>query len=55
MADKLMCIPNDTQNYPICRLQFVNETFDTKRNEPANQNLIKVTKVIKLTIKKTLV
>ena len=29
MADKLMDIPNDdTQNYPICRLQLVVETFE---------------------------
>ena len=28
MADKLMYIPNyNTQNYPLCRLQFVIETF----------------------------
>ena len=28
MADKLMYIPNDdTQNYPLCRLPLVVETF----------------------------
>ena len=29
MADRLMYIPNDdTQNYPLCRLQLVVETFE---------------------------
>ena len=42
--------------YLICKLQLVVETFglDTKLNEPTNQNLIKVTKVVKQTNKKTL-
>ena len=44
MADKLMHITNDdTQNYPF---------FKSKLGiEPTNQNLIKVAKVIKQTIK----
>ena len=44
MADKLMYnIPkNDTQNYPLCRLQLVVEPF----RDSTNQNLIKVPKVV---------
>ena len=45
MADKLMYIPNDdTQNYPLCRLQLVIEKFghSSQLNEPTNQNSIKV-------------
>ena len=56
MANKLKYITNvNTQNYPFCRLQLVVETFNTKSNEPTNQSSIKVTKVVKLTNKKTLV
>ena len=55
MTDKLMNIPNDdTQSYPFCRLQLVDETFDTQINEPTNKISIKVTKVVKPTNKKTL-
>ena len=55
MASELLYIPNgDIQNYPICRLQFVDETFDIQLNEPASQNSIKVPKVIRLMNKKTL-
>ena len=39
---------NDTQNYPL----LVVETFDTQLNEPTNQNLTKVPKVLKPTNKK---
>ena len=53
MADKLIYIPNDdTQNYPLCRLQFVVETLATQLNLPNKS--IKVTKICKLTNKKTL-
>ena len=31
MADKLKYVTNDdTQNYPVCRLQLLFETFDTE-------------------------
>ena len=54
MADKLMYIPNDeTKNYLFCRLQLVFD-LDTQLNEPTNQILIKVLKVIMPTNKKTL-
>ena len=34
MDDKLEYIPNDyTQNYPLCRLQFVVETFGTNQSK----------------------
>ena len=53
MADKLKCISNeDTQNYLFCRLQKVVETFRHSTNEPTNQNLIKVPKVVEPTKKK---
>ena len=46
MADKLISIPNDeTKKYPFYRFQS---------NEPTNQNLIKVPKVVEPTTKKTL-
>ena len=42
--------PNDeTQNFPLCRLQLVLEIY-----APINQNSIKEPKVVKLTNKKTL-
>ena len=48
-----MYIPdNDTQNY-FCILQKSLKLFDTQLNEPINQNLIKVPKVVKPTNKKT--
>ena len=38
MAGKWMYIPNDdTQNYPICRLQIEIETVDTQLNETTNE------------------
>ena len=47
-------IPNDnTQNYPLFKLQFVVETLDTQLNEITNPNSIKVPKVVKPTYKKT--
>ena len=50
-----MYIPNDdTQNYPLCRLQLVIETFGRPTYEPTNQNTTNVLKVIKPTNKKTL-
>ena len=48
MADKLMYLQNDSQNYPFCRLRL-----DTHLNEPTNQNSLKVPKVVKPTNKKT--
>ena len=52
MADKLMYIPNDTQNYTFCRLEYVVEPFVTLLDKPTNK--IKVPKVVKSTNKKTL-
>ena len=55
MVSKNWCTitsPNDYTNYPFCRLQLVVETF-TQLNKPTNQNLIKVSKVVKSTSKKT--
>ena len=55
MADKLMYIPKDeTQNYPFCRSQLVVQTFGSLSWKPTNRNLIKVPKVVKQQIKKTL-
>ena len=52
MADKFMYICNDnTKTYPFCRLQSVVKRLDTQPSEPANQDLIKVFKVIKPTSK----
>ena len=44
---------DDAKYYPFCRLQFILETLDTKVNEPTNQKLIKVPKVVELTNIKT--
>ena len=50
MVDKLMYIPyDDTQNYPLCRLKFVDLSLGTRLNEPTNQNSIKAPKVVKPT------
>ena len=47
----MMDIPNDdAQNYSFCRL----ELLDTQLNEPMNQNLIKVSKIVRTTNKETL-
>ena len=52
MADKLIYIPNyDTQIIPFCKLQLV---VDTQLNKPANQNLVKVSKVFRPTNEKSL-
>ena len=54
MPYKLMYIFNDdTQNYPFYRFQLVVGTFDTQLNELTNQNIMKVTKVVNPTNKKT--
>ena len=46
-----MYIPNDdVQNYPVCRLQLVFETFEHSTNKPIK--LVKAFKVIKPTNKK---
>ena len=55
MTDKWMNIPNDdTQNNSFCRIKLWLERLDTQLNEPANQNLMKVPKVVKPANKKTL-
>ena len=53
MVDKLM-INDGTLNYPFCRLQLVVESKNTKNIEPANQNSIKVPKLVKPTSMKML-
>ncbi len=53
MADKLMYNPNDdTQNYPICRLQLVVKRLDTKLNEPTNHNSLKSPPLLSQRIRK---
>ena len=53
MADKLMCVLYDkTQNYPFS-ITFIGWNVWTL-NVPTNQNSLKVSKVVKPTIKKTL-
>ena len=50
MADKLKYNPNnDTQNYPFCRLQLVDQAFghSIKSSIATYQNSIKVPKVVK--------
>ena len=39
MADKLMYIPNDTQNYLFCSIKLQVEAFElnTQLNKPTNQ------------------
>ena len=40
-VDKLMYISNDdTQNYPLCKLQLFVKNLDTQLNEPTNQNTL---------------
>ena len=39
---------DDTQNYPICRLQLVLKYLDTQLNEPTIQNSIKVSNVVEV-------
>ena len=55
MADKLNNIINkDTENYPFLH-RYCNKwlkSFDTQLNEPTNQILIKVPKVVEPTNKK---
>ena len=53
MVDKLM-INDGTLNYPFCRLQLVVKSKNTKNIEPANQNSVKVPKLVKPTNKKML-
>ena len=48
MADKLMYIPND--NTPSVDYYYWLKRLDTQLNEPTNQNLIKVAKVVKPTL-----
>ena len=51
MANKFMYIPNyNTQNFPSVE----KNKFEHATNEPTNQNLKKVPKVVKPTNKKTL-
>ena len=54
MADKLMYIPNeDIQNTLSVDYDQCLKPLDTQLNEPTNQNLIKVPKVVQPTNKKT--
>ena len=48
MANKLIYILNYDTQYPFCRLQVVVKRLDTQINEPTNENLLKVPKIIKL-------
>ena len=50
MADKFMYIYPQRLYTEFCRLQFVAETFRHSINEPYNQNVINVPKVIKQNI-----
>ena len=55
MVHILLYIANDdTQNHHFCRLQLVVESKNTKNIEPANQNSVKVPKLVKPTSKKML-
>ena len=55
MVDKLMYIPNDKkQIIPSVDYYQWLKRLDTQPNEPRNQNLIKIPKVINITNKKTL-
>ena len=56
MADKLMHIPNDKQNYPFFRLQLVQwlKRLDNQLTGPTNQNSMKLPKFLKPTNKKTI-
>ena len=48
MYDKFMYIPNTvTQNYPSVDYNQWLKRSDTQLNKPTNQNLIKVTKIVK--------
>ena len=50
MTDKLMYISNDdTQNYPSVEYNQWLKRLYTKLNEPTNQNIMKVPKVIETT------
>ena len=52
MAEKFMCIPiDDTHNYSFFRFQLVVEFIGAKLNDPTNQILIKVSKVVNPTLK----
>ena len=54
MVDKSINLPNDeTQNCLFFRLQWL-KRLDTQRNEPTNQNLINVPKVLMPTNKKNI-
>ena len=53
MADKMLYIPNDDkQNAPFCRLQLIVQTFGHSINKPANQNSIKIPKLLGQRIRK---
>ena len=46
MADKLLYIPNDKQNFSSVDYNYWFKRLDTHLNEPTNQNSIKATKVV---------
>ncbi len=53
MTDELMYIPNDdTKITPF--VHYLLKRLETQHNEPTNQNLIKVHKIVKPMNKKTL-
>ena len=52
MADKLMYIPNDTQNYTFCRLEYVVEPFVTLLDKPTNKIKLKFPKLLSQQIRK---
>ena len=45
MADKLMCIPNDDKITPSLDNNYLWKRFDTKLNDPANQNSLITSKI----------
>ena len=56
MADKLMYIPNDDrQNYLMCRLKVVVETFEHSTKLANKSKFTKVPKVLKLTNKNVVI
>ena len=54
MAEELMYIPDDIQNYPFCRLQLEVETFEHSTWWTKQSKFTEVSKVIKPTNKKKL-
>ena len=46
IADELLYILKDDNNYPFHRLQFVVELLDNQLKDPTKHNLIKVSEVV---------